>query len=296
MALLTVPLLVLDLAGWPVTVSGLAGLALIAVLALGIAEGRLPTPASPIRGVNIVAGGSATRVWLVAHSDSKSQGASLAGRVMGSVVAMLGAVLLSGVLLARIAGPLPVWMALAACAPALVGGAVLSFSRARNESPGAVDNATGVIAALTAAAQLSGRSDIGVIITDAEELGLEGARAWVATMPRSEAAFVNFDGLDDRGSYRVMPHAGHAASSLARVIAAELGGQGGVVVQRLPPGVLVDGIVLARYGLTGVSVSRGDFATLRVVHTARDGPERVSVASAVAAGRATAQALGRWLS
>ena len=42
----------------------------------------------------------------------------------------------------------------------------MSLSAPRNDSPGAVDNATGVIAALVAADVLRDRTDIGVLITD----------------------------------------------------------------------------------------------------------------------------------
>ena len=49
----------------------------------------------------------------------------------------------------------------------------MSLSAPRDDSPGAVDNATGVIAALVAAAELVDRSDVGVLVTDAEELGMD---------------------------------------------------------------------------------------------------------------------------
>jgi len=59
--------------------------------------------------------------------------------------------------------------------------------------------------------------------------------------------------------------------------------------------VLVDGVVLARAGMPGVTVSRGDWSTLGVVHTAADAPERLDPAAAVQAGRAVAAALCRHL-
>jgi len=47
------------------------------------------------------------------------------------------------------------------------------FCWVRNDSPGAVDNASGVGAVLLAAASASSARDLGVLITSAEELGLK---------------------------------------------------------------------------------------------------------------------------
>jgi hypothetical protein len=43
--------------------------------------------------------------------------------------------------------------------------------------------------------------------------------------------------------------------------------------------------------MPGVTVSRGTVATLRVIHTLRDGPGRVRIDGAIAAGRAVAAAI-----
>ena len=87
-----------------------------------------------------------------------------------------------------------------------------------------------------------------------------------------------------------------AGQELAERIAAELrGGPHAVRIGRLPPGVLVDGVVLARAGMPGVTVSRGDWSTLGIVHTRGDVPERLDPDAAVHAGRAVAAALSRYL-
>ncbi len=302
-AILTAPLLILPVPGWLVTLTGIAALTFTTLLAGGIADGRLPLDTPAMQGVNIVARRGAPSCWLVAHSDSKSQAVSLAGRVLGGSMAFLGVVLLLVLLVVRLAGPLPLAPVVVACMPALVGGAVLSFSQAHDASSGAVDNATGVIAALVAADLLRVRHDVGVLITDAEEFGMEGAYAWAATKPKG-SYFVNFDGLDDRGAYRVMRHSPLTDSSdvrggsrqLANGFAEALRPTGNrVIVGALPPGVLVDGVALAKNGMVGVTVSRGDWRTLRVVHTRRDRPARVTIASAVAAGRAAAWTVERFL-
>lgn len=303
-AILAVPMLVLPVPAWLVPLTGIAALTFTALLASAIADGRFPMRAAATRGVNIVAQRGAPRCWLVAHSDSKSQSVSLAGRVVAGLVAVLGVTLLVIVLLMRTAGPLALEVVVVACAPALVGGVVLSLSRPHNDSAGAVDNATGVIAALVAADSLRIRDDVGVLITDAEEFGLDGARAWVGTQPRGPY-FVNFDGLDDRGAYRIMRHSSRRDAAadrdadrwLATAVADVLrSARMRVVVSALPPGVLVDGLALAKNGMVGVTVSRGDWRTLRVIHTRRDDPGRVTVGSAVTAGRAAARAVERLLS
>lgn len=301
--LLAAPLLVLPFPNWPVTVLGIAALALVLLLTAGVATRRFRMDAGVVRGTNLVARRGHPRCWLVAHADSKSQAVSLLGRVVAAVCAVVGATLLVAALAVRLAGPVPIWLVGAASGLAVMGGGVLSLSRAGDASPGAVDNATGVIAALVAAACASGRDGVGVLITDAEEFGLEGARAW-APQPRAGEWFVNFDGLDDRGPYRVVRHAPRrateeslgAADQLTAGLASALREHGvGVVEGPLPPGVLVDGIVLAQRGMWGATVSRGDLTTLSVVHTARDSADRVSVASAVAAGRAAGAVMLRML-
>ncbi len=183
-------------------------------------------------------------------------------------------------------------------APLVVSGGLLSRSTPRNTSPGAVDNATGIVAVLVAAEALRDRRDVGVLITGAEEFAMAGARVWAATA-RTTAPFVNIDGIDARGAYRVAPHrpAGRHRTDggerqMAYAIRAELVRRGGTVrVAPLPPGILVDGWVLARAGQPGVTVSRGDAATLRIVHTRRDDARRAPIEAAVDAGRAVAAAV-----
>jgi Zn-dependent M28 family amino/carboxypeptidase len=215
---------------------------------------------------------------------------------MALIVASAGLLVL---LVLRAGAPVPWWTVVPVVVVATASGAVLSASRPLDTSPGAVDNATGVIAALVAAEQLRDRGDIGILITDAEELGLEGARAWAGGLTRS-GRFVNFDALDDRGAFRVVRHdrpaaaQGLAVEGIAQECSRLLRARGEVVVEkRLPPGVMVDGSALARVGMAGVTLSRGDWQTLAVLHTPGDVASRVSLASAVAAGEVAALAAKR---
>jgi hypothetical protein len=291
------PLLLIPIPGWSVPLIGLGVLGLVALVTHGVAQGYLPIRAAEVEATSLVGHRGGPALWLVAHLDSKSQRVSLRGRVIGAVSAALGLAGLLALLALRIPGPLPVWTTVFVL-PALIGGGILSVGAPGNGSAGAVDNATGIVAALVAAEHLGRRDDVGVLLTGAEEFGMEGARAWVAHSSRT-GAFINFDGVDSRGRYRVQVHspaAGAAeapasARDVARALAAALDDEGHeAIVRPLPFGTFVDGTVLAQAGMPGVTVSRGDWRTLGVVHTPRDVAARVDVASAVLAGRAAARA------
>lgn len=299
-ALLVVPLLVLPVPGWSVALVVVAAILALAVVARGIERGYVRSARRRGEVRNIEACRGTPRVWLVAHSDSKAQALSLRARVLAVATVGVGVAGLAMALVLRLGAPGFGWFpAIAAALPLLVGGALLSRSAPTDGSSGAVDNASGVVAVLAALEALGDRDDVGVLITGGEEYGMAGARVWSAGALRA-APFVNFDGIDSRGAYRVMVHrAGRdrdPGRALAEGIAAELRAAGQPVrVGRLPPGVLVDGVVLARAGMPGVTVSRGDWSTLGVVHTAADAPERLDPAAAVQAGRAVAAALCRHL-
>jgi hypothetical protein len=301
-ALALSPFLLIALPGWPVALVGVAALGMVALVSHGVAQGHLPIPVPRVEATNLVGRRGSPALWLVAHLDSKSQRVSLRVRVVGAVSAIFGSAALLAVLALRVMGPVHWGVVLGVVALLLVGGGILSLGVPGNLSPGAVDNASGVIAALVAAERLRHREDVGVLFTGAEEFGMEGARLWVAQQP-PVGAFVNFDGLDSRGRYRVQVHppAGAGTSPLsapdvARAVAAALGDEGhDAVVRPLPLGTFVDGAVLAGAGMPGVTLSRGDWQTLGVVHTTRDVAQRVEPAAAVRAGYATARAADQLL-
>ena len=292
------PLLVLPLAGWSVALLILSAVATVVVFAVGIATGRLPSRLKPVEARNLEARRGQPALWLVAHSDSKGQGLSLLGRVAAVVALAVGVLGLAVALLLRLDGPVSVVVAALVCAPVAVSGGLLSRSGARDTSPGAVDNAMGIVAVLVAAEALRDRLDVGVLITGAEEYAMAGARVWAATAGTT-VPFVNVDGIDARGRYHLAPHRAVGSRHTDRVerqvahgIRAELERRGGSVrVAPFPPGVLVDGRVLARFGQPGVTLSRGDAATLHIVHTRRDSPHRAPVDGAIEAGRAVATAV-----
>ncbi len=150
--------------------------------------------------------------------------------------------------------------------------AILCF--VRNDSTGAVDNASGVVAVLLAS-QSSAARDLGVLITSGEELGLAGARIWTAGRvredPRSRLMRVlNCDTVDDAGDWRSMytgprPKAvGAAVESVAVRLKVSL------AMRRLIPGILADSMAFADRGIEAVTLSRGTLSTLARIHTRRD--------------------------
>ena len=224
----------------------------------------------PAEGVNLIAVRPQTRVttWLAAHYDSKGQPMSMAMRLL----------LAGGLALAVLAVPFGIWL------PATGGVALFLFlNRITDRSPGALDNASGVLTVLAVLDALPPTAAAGALLLDAEELGLVGARALVRERANLLAGTVviNFDGVDDRGGVTALMHrSGPVVRGVARALSAG-------VWRSLP--VIVDGMALAPATRECVTIMKGNWETMRVVHTARDVSDRLSlegvetVAGAVAA-------------
>lgn len=254
------------------------GAALLAAAALVVGAGSrwlarhgvLAFPAMRAAGVNLecTRGTEPPRVWLVAHLDSKSQGVPMALRVAGVVgLAAMWIVALLLAALGAIGGPhlgVGAWLVIGAIG--IVAALPVALTVVGERSHGAVDNASGVAAVLTAAAQLPADAPVGVLVTDAEELGLAGARAWVRG--RALGTAINCDGVDDGGTLRAM----YSGERPHRVIAALSRGAGEepVDARRLLVGVLVDGVAFADAGWEVATAMRGGAATLRRVHRPSD--------------------------
>lgn len=242
----------------------------------------------PTSGINVLATRSAEppQVWLVAHYDAKGQPLSMLGRLVGMGLAATGwvaMVVLAVLHRAGMVAPHAVWVAAAVTAG--VGAlALLAVSRLR-DSPGAVDNASGILTVLGVLDALPPDGRIGVICTDGEEYGLAGARALARERPElfRRSAVVNFDGIDDRGPTIAFVH---RPGPLTDALAERLGARRW---RRLP--VLVDGMVLGRVARECVTVMRGDWRTARIVHTPEDTAERLTLAGVRQVGDAVAAVL-----
>ncbi|HUX33287.1 MAG TPA: M28 family peptidase [Gemmatimonadaceae bacterium] len=253
----------------PASVLAAVSLAAIAGLARWLTgASAIALPAARAAGVNLQAvRGVEPRVWLVAHLDSKSQRYPLALRAVGASltigawVAMLLLIMLAG---AGHGWPHAWWVWGAGAA----GGALLGLGSAGNDSPGAVDNASGVAAVLAASARLAPDVPVGVLITDAEEVGLAGAHAWARH--RTPGTAVNCDTIDDRGAFLLLTSGRRPRRVAAAAVRAA--GHTGIAVRArpLPRGVLTDGVALARAGWACATLSRATARTLLRIHTRRD--------------------------
>jgi hypothetical protein len=235
-------------------------------------HGVLELSASRRQGMNLEARrhGEAPALWLVAHVDSKSQPISLVVRAAGIVVligAWIAALVLAADGIIRGEPRRDAWLIVVVVA--LAGAVPVIASTVGKRSAGAVDNASGV-AAILAAASLSRQLPLGVLITDAEELGLAGARAWCAGATGPRVPVVNCDSVDDRGALCLMWTRPRAAGLEALVRDAAEMTRDPLRVIPLIPGVLVDGLAFSDAGWEVVTLSRGSVDTLRRIHTRRD--------------------------
>lgn len=207
--------------------------------------------AGPVEGVNLIGVRPRARVavWLVAHYDSKGQPLSMLGRLATFPFSLL-------------------------------------VNRVDDRSPGAVDNATGILTVLSILDRLPADAPVGVIFPDAEELGLVGARALVRERANLLAGttVINFDGIDDLGTTIAFVHRpGPTTTAVAHLL-------GGKPRSRLP--VVVDGLALKTVSRECMTIMRGNWRTTQIVHTVRDVPERLTLSGVETVATGVANGLG----
>lgn len=234
-----------------------------------------------VEGTNLIAVRPRAQVgtWLTAHYDSKGQPLSMALRLLWVAA---GALALAAALAVTVTWG-PDWRWWMPALALVVGFPLLNV--ATDHSPGAVDNATGVLTVLATLDALPADAGVGAVLLDAEELGLIGARALArerANLLRGTRV-INFDGIDDRGRAIAFVHRpGPVTTRLAAVL-------GSRAWRRLP--VVVDGITLAHATAECVTILRGDWGTTRVIHTPRDTPDRLTLDGVQEVARAVADVL-----
>lgn len=221
------------------------------------------------------------RYVFMAHRDSKSQVVPLSIRgpaIIVGIIAWIALVVLAVMSMARFVGMAPV---LVAGMLAFVCGILLTVSWADDRSPGALDNASGLATLLGIAEREKAADDVAFLITDAEELGLAGARA---IAPRMPAVFgvINVDGIDDHGTFHVMERFGWPRrKGLAPHLAAAILGSAAeldIRAQRrdVPFGILLDHMPIVEGGTPALSVMRGTLRSLHRVHRPADNAQRLS--------------------
>lgn len=211
------------------------------------------------KSANLVAVRSEPSLWLVAHSDSKSQLMPPIIRVLAAATFVISCTTLVALLIVNMMNgadpslwPLPVYIALVSLIP-------LFLNPIGNNSHGAVDNASGMAAVLLAVQALPKDLPLGVLITSAEERFMAGARNFVKRHAPSRA--INCDGLDDVGALRCWYNRGQ--QNFAESVAPNY-------ARPVPLGILLDATILAKHGWEVVTVSKGNWNTLRRIHTAKD--------------------------
>ena len=222
------------------------------------------------------------KVWLVAHLDSKSQTIRMLVRV-GSVVT---SGVLFGVFIATLAfrsSRLPIAMGIpdgflqlqTVIAAMLTALALLPvvFCFITNKSRGALDNATGVAAAIVAAQSMSESVSAGIVITSGEELALAGARAFAANRPVKGLA-INCDTVDDAGQFICMV-TGRRRKAAEAVARAASGAGETARIRGMIMGILADNVAFSDAGWDSCTLSRGNLGTLARVHTSGDTPEKL---------------------
>ena len=264
------------------------GAALVTALTLASGDARrrwtAEFPFQRARSVNLEATRGNPEVWLVAHIDSKSQTVPMLIRIASSItLSIITASVLLVLLMSLVwvSPPHSVWHGLAIAA--VVGALPSMLCWVRADSPGAVDNASGVAAVLIASQSASTVRDLGVLITSGEELGLAGARDWAARASNG-VLVINCDTVDDTGRWRCMytgPKPGRI-TAVAETIAGGLGLK--LAVGRLIPGILTDSMAFADRGIESVTVSRGTLSTLARIHTRRDTSKALAGSGVATAG------------
>jgi Zn-dependent M28 family amino/carboxypeptidase len=214
-------------------------------------------------------------LWLVAHVDSKSQPVPLLVRAAGIVLLGLAWVVAITLAIVRLSHGVAPRDWLAVVVMAVLGALPVIGSVVGRRSAGAIDNASGVATVLAAASAIPAEIPVGVLITDAEELGLAGARAWCRQTKHKRGIVLNCDGVDDEGLLTLMwTRPRSRAAERAFADAARTTGERLRVIP-LVPGVLVDGVAFSAAGWDAVTLSRGTAGTLRRIHTARDNLEHL---------------------
>jgi hypothetical protein len=244
-------------------------------------QGTREIPWMMSRSVNLVARRGNPSIWLVAHIDTKSQTIPMLARI-ASIVVTVGAIFimsagLFGAWLATLAGDLD-WaeaeVFLIFAISAILFTLPMIFCFTGNRSPGTLDNASGVVAVLLAARELKSRQDLGVIVTSGEELGLAGARAYVAAHAEQGIA-LNCDTIDDAGELLCMTRGGRGKAARAVKSASRRLGMR-ARVQPMIPGLLADNLAFADAGWDAITLSRGNIGTLARVHTSGDNLDRMT--------------------
>ncbi len=237
-------------------------------------------------------------LYLVAHYDSKSQRLPILVRLALFILLIGGISLFVGVTLISVI--LPTWWpaALVIGGLTVLAGLPLLWMDWADDSPGAIDNASGVGLVLQLAEWLAARPDLAqrlrwtILLTTAEELALMGAAAFAQRHLgdlRQQAGqgglyILNFDGIGVDGMLYLDAREQSQTSRLAQWVEQAARAQAVPLRQFNLVGVLFDHMPFARRGLDAVTLTAIGPATW-TVHTARDTADQLHLRGFEQAGK-----------
>lgn len=156
--------------------------------------------------------------------------------------------------------------------------ALVSHYDSRPGAPGAIDDGLGVAVSLAAARALAAEPrvhSLAVLVTDAEELGLLGARALVTDdeVARRVGAFINLEGMGGRGPMLLFEATGGAVlDAWTRSAAPQGTSLGNEIYRRMPNDT--DFTILRSLGVDGINLA--PIGDAYAYHTTLDQPARLS--------------------
>ena len=243
---------------------------------------RRPSRADPrAYDATSAARAQAPQIVVLAHVDSKSmRWPTFVPATLLIIAALTIGACAAWSALAALAFVPPITPAVGFAAVALVVVSLAAglLNSPGNESPGAMDNASGV-AVLCALAESLPRdascasADFTFLATGAEEIGLAGAMRWAQRherdYPRDRTLFINIDSAGVGSKLLLMDAHGRAIAALARLVASEE-----KIPVRVVPSILgvgVDTMPIASRGFNTVTIL-GDVLgpASRRIHTSRD--------------------------
>jgi hypothetical protein len=225
--------------------------------------------------------GSRPHYLFMAHRDSKSQPMPLAFRGPAIVISIIAWCALAVLAIMTTVEPVPAKLIVAAGTFGVIAAVLLIFCWVENASPGALDNASGVTALIGVAERERDSADVAFLITDAEELGLAGARAIARQLP-PVFGVINYDGIDDEGDFQIAEEFGwpRKMGKAPHLAAALLGAAAELELparrRSVPFGILLDHIPIVKAGTPALTVMRGTLGSLRRVHRPIDDLEHMT--------------------
>ena len=225
---------------------------------------------------------SRPRFIVMAHLDSKSQPMPLALRGPAIILGLIAWIALAGLAVLGLLDP--VYLTPGIITPiavaALIAAVLLIFCWTDNRSPGALDNGSGLATLLGVAERDAAHDDVAYLVTDAEELGLVGARS-IASKLDPVIGVINVDGIDDSGTFFILEKFGMPLRHIApHLVAAALTAADEMKVparrRDVPFGLLLDHIPLARVHLPAVTIMRGSMKSMMRVHRPADSMDNMT--------------------